>query len=109
MSTHSEPEDTPTDTEERRQPREGDVVFWTKPSCQQCRMVKYRLEAAGIPYVEADITHPDHALDLAYFLHLGFASAPITEYRAIVVAGFAPSEVDRVIHAWRTDHPSDAS
>jgi glutaredoxin-like protein NrdH len=109
MSTDTTPEDSPTRAEERAQPHEGDVVVWTKPACQQCRMVKYRLDAAGVPYVEADITSPHHASDLAYFLRLGLSSAPITEYRAIAVAGFMPSEIDRVIDAWKTDHPKDAA
>lgn len=88
-----------------RQPREGDVVVWTKPACQQCRMVKFRLDAASVPFIEADITAREHERDLAYFSRLGFTSAPITEYGGIAVPGFMPSEIDRVIEAWRNDHP----
>ena len=88
----------------RTQPREGLVIVWTKPSCQQCRMVKFRLEAAGVDFVEADITDPHHAGDLAHFQGLGYSSAPITEYRDIAVPGFMPSEIDRVIEAWKADH-----
>ena len=91
----------------RNMPREGDVIVWTKPACQQCRMVKFRLEAAGVPFVEADITAPEHAGDLDHFRGLGFSSAPITEYRAIAVPGFMPTEVDRVISAWRADHQQE--
>lgn len=89
----------------RTQPHEGDVIVWTKPSCQQCRMVKFKLEAASVPYVEADITAREHAADLEHFRSLGYSSAPITEYRGIAVPGFMPSEIDRVIEAWRADHP----
>lgn len=91
----------------RTQPHEGDVIVWTKPACQQCRMVKFRLEAAGVPFVEADITAPEHIDDLAHFVRLGFSSAPITEYRGIAVPGFMPSEIDRVIEAWRADHQQE--
>lgn len=88
----------------RTTPQEGDVIVWTKPACQQCRMVKFRLEAAGVPFTESDITAPEHERDLEYFRGLGFSSAPITEYRAIAVPGFMPTEIDRVIAAWRADH-----
>lgn len=92
---------------ERTQPREGDLIVWTKPSCQQRRMVKFRLEAADVPYTEADITAPEHAVDLEHFRSLGYSSAPITEYRGIAVPGFMPSEVDRIIAAWRADHQQE--
>lgn len=91
-----------------REPREGDVIVWTKPSCQQCRMVKFRLDAAGVPFIEADITAPKHARDLAHFIGLGYTSAPITEYGGIAVPGFMPSEIDRVIEAWRATHREEA-
>lgn len=104
------PEDIPpTAATVTRTPREGDVVIWTKPSCQQCRMVKFRLEAAGVPYVEADLTAREHAHDLEYFRGLGYLSAPVTEYRAIAVAGFMPSEIDRVVAAWRADNSNAVS
>lgn len=90
-----------------RQPREGDVVVWTKPSCQQCRMVKFRLTAADVPFVEADLTATDSAHDLEHFRGLGFSAAPITEYGGIAVPGFMPSEIDRIIDAWRVDHPAE--
>lgn len=81
------------------------VTVWTKPACQQCRMVKFRLEAAGVAYVEQDLTAPEHAKDLEHFRGLGFASAPITEYGSLAFPGFMPSELDRVIDAWRAEHP----
>lgn len=77
------------------------IVVWTKPSCQQCRMVKYRLEVAGVPFEERDLTAPEHAKDLAHFTGLGYRSAPITEYGELAVPGFVPSEIDQVIAAWR--------
>lgn len=92
-----------------RKPREGDVVVWTKPACQQCRMVKFRLEAANIPFVEADITVPENHHDLDYFRSLGYSSAPITEFGEIAVPGFIPSEIDQIISAWRAAHPSEVS
>lgn len=96
--------DTPPEPAQiRNRPAEGDVIVWTKPSCQQCRMVKFRLEAADVKYVEADITAPEHAADLEHFRGLGYLSAPITEYRDIAVPGFMPSEIDRIINAARAD------
>lgn len=92
---------TPEQTTVRTSPSEGDVIVWTKPSCQQCRMVKFRLEAADVPYIEADVTSPEHAADLEHFRSLGYLSAPITEYRGIAVPGFMPSEIDRIIAAFR--------
>ena len=79
------------------------ITVWTKPACQQCRMVKHRLDAAGVPYTEADITAPEHAKDLEHFKGIGYSSAPITEYGALAVPGFIPAEVDRIIAAWRAD------
>lgn len=80
----------------------NDVIVWTKPACQQCRLVKQRLDAAGVPYVEADLTAPEHAKDLQHFTGLGYRSAPITEYGGIAVPGFMPTEIDRVITAWKS-------
>jgi len=82
------------------------VVVWTKPACQQCRMVKFRLEAAGVPYVEQDLTAAENARDLEHFRGLGYSSAPITEYGGIAVPGFMPSDIDRVVEAWRAAHPA---
>lgn len=81
------------------------VTVWAKPACVQCRMVKFRLEAAGVPFEERDLTAPDHAKDLEHFRGLGYFSAPITEYGSIAVPGFMPSEIDRVIDAWWAHHP----
>jgi glutaredoxin-like protein NrdH len=85
------------------------VIVWTKPSCQQCRLVKFRLQAAGVPFVEQDLTAPENAKDLEHFRGLGYSSAPITEYGEIAVPGFMPSEIDRVITAWRAENPAEVS
>lgn len=77
------------------------IIVWTKPSCQQCRMVKYRLEVAGVPFEERDLTAPENAKDLAHFTGLGYRSAPITEFGEIAIPGFVPSEIDHVIETWR--------
>lgn len=86
-----------------------DVIVWTKPSCQQCRMVKFRLDAANVPYLEEDLTAPSSAKDLEHFKGLGYSAAPITEYGGIAVPGFMPSEIDRIIEAWRAEHPAEVS
>lgn len=85
------------------------VTVWTKPACQQCRMVKFKLEAADVDFEERDLTAPEHAKDLAHFQGLGFSSAPITEYKGLAFPGFMPSEIDRVIEAWRADHPAEVT
>lgn len=79
------------------------VTVWTKPNCQQCRMVKHRLEAASVEFEERDLTAPEHARDLRHFIGIGYQSAPITEYRYLAVPGFVPAEIDRVIETWRAD------
>jgi glutaredoxin-like protein NrdH len=85
------------------------VIVWTKPACQQCRMVKFRLEAAGVEFEEHDITAPANAKQLAYFRSLGYLSAPITEFRELAVPGFIPSEIDQVIERWREAQVSEAT
>lgn len=81
------------------------VTVWTKPGCTQCRFVKYRLDAADVPYRELDLSSPDHAKDLAHFAGIGYRQAPITEYGDIAFPGFMPSNVDRIIARWRELHP----
>lgn len=77
------------------------IVVWTKPSCQQCVAVKRRLTAAGVPFVEADLTAPENAKDLEHFKGLGYASAPITEYSDIAFPGYNPAMVDLVIETYQ--------
>lgn len=84
----------------------GDVIVWTKPACVQCTAVKRRLTEANVPFVERDLTHPDNASDLEYFQKLGYRSAPITEHGTTAVPGYAPAEIDRIIAAWREQHPT---
>lgn len=79
------------------------VTVWTKPACQQCRMVKFRLEAADVDFEERDLTAPENAKDVDHFRGLGYLSAPITEYRGSAVPGFMPLELDQIIAAWRAD------
>lgn len=83
------------------------VIVWTKPVCQQCRMVKHRLTAAGVPFEEHDLTAPEASKDLEHFRGLGYSSAPITEFGDIAVPGFMPSEIDRVIAAWRASQDAE--
>lgn len=86
----------------------GDVTVWTKPNCVQCRMVKRRLSEAGVTFTERDLTDPENEKDLGYFKGLGYSSAPITEHGAVAVPGFVPAEIDRIIAAWRAEHPAEA-
>lgn len=87
----------------------SDVIVWSKPGCVQCTAVKRRLENANVPFEERDLTAPEAAKDLEYFKGLGYFSAPITEYGVIAFSQFMPSEVDRVVEAWRADHPEEAA
>lgn len=84
------------------------VTVWTKPVCQQCRMVKHRLTTAGVPFEERDLTAPEAAKDLEHFRSLGYTSAPITEYEGLAVPGFIPAEIDQVIEAWRAAQTTEA-
>lgn len=84
------------------------VIVWTKPVCQQCRMVKHRLATAGVPFEDRDLTAPEAAEDLERFRSLGYTSAPITEYEGLAVPGFIPAEIDQVIAAWRDAQGVDA-
>ena len=105
----------------------SDLIVWTKPSCVQCDAVKRRLVEkiagktgltgaqvkaeflelviAGL-VTERDLTAPEHASDLEYFRGLGYSSAPITEYGGSAVPGYMPAEIDRIIDAWRAEHPT---
>jgi glutaredoxin-like protein NrdH len=71
--------------------------------------VKRRLTAAGVVFVERDLTAPEHETDLAWFKSIGYSSAPITEYKGSAVPGFVPAEVDRIITAWQADNPTEAA
>lgn len=79
------------------------VILWSKPGCVQCRAVRWRLEAAGVEFEERDLTAPEAAKDYEHFRGLGYRTAPITEFGGIAVPGFMPSEIDRVIEAWRAE------
>jgi glutaredoxin-like protein NrdH len=102
------------------------IVVWTKPSCVQCDAVKRRLltaflglDAPSKAQVNEfwheleeqgfartmDLTHPDNAKDLDYFKGLGFASAPVTEYKGQIMAGYDPAKLDEMIGAWDSDNP----
>jgi glutaredoxin-like protein NrdH len=86
-----------------------EVIVWTKSDCRQCAAVKRRLDAAHVPYTEKDLTAPESAKDLEHFKGLGYSSAPITEYGGIAFPGFMPSEVDRVITAYRVAVGTEAA
>lgn len=85
------------------------VIVWTKPNCVQCTAVKRRLTAAHVSFAERDLTAPEYATDLEYFRGLGYTSAPITEHGGSAVPGYMPSEIDRVIDAWRAEHPVEVT
>lgn len=86
-------------------PPTGDITVWSKPDCVQCTAVKRRLNEAGVPFTDRDLTAPEHAKDLEYFQRLGYRSVPITEHEQIAVPGYVPAEIDQIITAWRESHP----
>lgn len=90
-------------------PPTGDVTVWTKPGCVQCNMVKRRLGEANVPFIERDLTAPENADDLVYFTKLGYRAAPLTEHEQVIVPGFVPAEIDRIITAWRAGHPVEVN
>ena len=79
------------------------IIVWTKPNCVQCTAVKRRLIEASVKFEERDITAPEHVKDLEWFKSLGYLSAPITEYKKILVPGYVPAELDELINTWRED------
>lgn len=85
------------------------VIVWTKPNCQQCRMVKRRLTDAAVEFEERDITAPENAKDLAHFVGLGYRSAPITEFGDLAIPGFVPAEIDAIGEAWRAAQTQEAN
>ena len=76
------------------------ITVWTLPNCQQCRMVKRRLDAAKAEYTELDLSAPENEHDLTYFKGLGYSSAPLTELKTRIVAGYIPAELDTLIGEW---------
>lgn len=42
-----------------------EVRVYTSPLCQPCRATKRKLTAEGVPFVEIDLTEPQHADTLA--------------------------------------------
>jgi glutaredoxin-like protein NrdH len=74
------------------------IVIYTKPGCQQCRLTAMSFDKAGIDYTSIDLTTNDAALD--YVQDLGYAQAPI-----VVVddhhhwSGFNPTEIERLTRA----------
>lgn len=77
------------------------ITLWSKPACQQCRMVATKLSSAGVPYITEDLTAPENAKQLDHFKALGFLSAPITEYAGFAVPGFNPDGLDQIIAAYK--------
>lgn len=79
------------------------VVVWSTPGCQRCRVVGFRLQAAGVDVEVRDLTRTENAKSADRLRALGFSSAPVTEYGDRLVAGFVPSELDALIAEWRAD------
>lgn len=99
------------------------IILWSKPVCQQCYMVKGLLirELDGRTglnredtmalwqtliregkVAEYDLTAEENKDQLEYFKGLGYAMAPITEYRNSAIPGFNVSELTDMAHAWKT-------
>ena len=52
------------------------VTVYSKPDCVQCDRTKSRLERAGVPFTEVDVTQEPTALD--YITRdLGYSAAPV--------------------------------
>lgn len=72
------------------------VTVWTKPVCPQCRLTKALLERLGVPYNEADLTAPENADRLEWFISEGYKSAPITTFLTRTIAGFDPDALKKL-------------
>lgn len=52
------------------------ITLYSKPGCQPCRLTARKLEAAGIPFREVDVTEVPAALE--YITEeLGYSAAPV--------------------------------
>ncbi|MHA7299380.1 glutaredoxin family protein [Pseudarthrobacter sp. MDT1-22] len=74
------------------------IVLYSKPGCQQCRLTAMSFDKARIAYTSIDLTSNDAALE--YVQDLGYAQAPV-----VVVddhhhwSGFNPTEIERLTQA----------
>lgn len=102
------------------------ITVWTKPVCAQCDMTKKLLveELTGLKglskqqvsqelqglmdmgYIEIkDLTAEENTEQLAYMKSLGYASAPLTEYKNSITPGFNVAELKDKAAQWKSDHP----
>jgi glutaredoxin-like protein NrdH len=71
------------------------ILLYSKPGCQQCRLTSLSLDKAGLKYTSVDLTTNDAALE--YVQGLGYAQAPV-----VVVddhhhwSGFNPTEIEKL-------------
>lgn len=77
------------------------IVVYSKPACVQCTAVKRRLTAAGVPFVELDLTAPEQAAQLEHFKAEGFLTAPVTEYGGQLVGGYNVDAIDSIIEQYQ--------
>lgn len=102
------------------------ITIWTKPVCGQCDMTKKILveEFTGLKglskaevsqeiqglidlgYIAVeDLTAEKNIAQLAYMKSLGYASAPLTEYKGSITPGFNVAELKEKADQWKLDHP----
>lgn len=102
------------------------IIIWTKPVCGQCDMTKKILveEFTGLKglskaevsqeiqglidlgYIAVeDLTAEENIEQLTYMKSLGYASAPLTEYKGSITPGFNVAELKEKASQWKLDHP----
>lgn len=53
------------------------ATVYTTPGCVQCTPTKRKLDAAGFPFEEVDLSLPEHAAKAAEFRNAGHMQAPV--------------------------------
>lgn len=76
-----------------------EIIVYSKPSCQACRLTKKWLADRGLEFTEADITTDEN---LAIAKENGIAAAPMTRitrpgHSEVFVAGFNPQALGIIL------------
>lgn len=67
------------------------VIVYSKNNCMQCKMTKKYLDEHQILYQEINIDEQPVARQK--LVELGYRSVPVTFFKDMVVAGFAPNKL----------------
>lgn len=73
------------------------VTLYTSPICPPCRVLKGRLERAGVDFDVVDLAADENRELVASFKARGLVQTPIVIADDIEFAGFNPHEIQKVI------------